>query len=146
MKKIGIIVFVVLCLVFCQAGIAIAGVSLHFDYQNGEVSKEYVEFSNEFGSQLLGKVQKYSFKDSYTIKVEEAVGMIKYENGEILEEMVITVVINDEEDKPLWVKVKNLSSSGRIKEKAKEFSEKVFQRLLQMEKERKRPIAKKIRV
>jgi len=59
--------------------------------------------------------------------------------------MVIVVVIN-EEDKPLWVRVKNLSSSEKIKEKAREFSEKVFQRLLRMEREKKRPAVKKIRV
>jgi len=142
MRKIGVIVFVVLCLFFCQAEIATAGVHLCFDYQDGKVSQEYVEFSNEFGSQLLGKVQKYSFKDDYTVKVEEGFGAIRYKDGKIVEEMVIVVVINDEEDKSLWVKVKNLSSSGRIKEKAKEFSEKVFQRLLQMERER--PAAKKV--
>ena len=143
MRKIGVIVFVVLCLAFCQVRIATAGVYLYFDYQDGKVSKEYVEFSNEFGSQLLGKFQKHSFKGSYTVKIEEGSGAIRYEDGEIVEEMVIVVVIN-EETKPLWVKVKNLSSSEKIKEKAKEFSEKVFQRLLQMEKER--PAKKKIRV
>lgn len=135
MRKIGAVIFVVLCLVFFQSEIATAGVYLHFDYQDGEVSKEYVEFSYEFGSQLFGKVQKYSFKDNYTVKVEEGSGTIRYKDGKIKEDMVIVVVIN-EENKPLWVKVKNLSSSEKIKEKAKEFSEKVFQRLLQMDREK----------
>jgi len=47
--------------------------------------------------------------------------------------MVIVAVIN-EERRPLWVRVKNLSSSEKIKENAKEFSEKVFQRLKEVEK------------
>lgn len=143
MRKIGAIVFVVLCLVFYQVEIATAGVYLCFNYQDGKVSKEYVEFSYEFGSQLLGKVKKHSFKDNYTVKVEEGSGTIRHKDGKIEEDMVIVVVIN-EENKPLWVKVKNLSSSEKIKEKAKEFSEKVFQRLLQMGRER--PAKKKIHV
>ena len=146
MKKIGAIVFVVLFLFFCQVEIATAGgIRLFFDYQDGEVSKQYVEFTYEFGGQLLEKTKKYSFKDSYTVKVEESVGTIKHQDGRIEEDMVIVVVIN-EEDKPLWVRVKNLSSSEKIKEKAREFSEKVFQRLLRMEREKKRPAVKKIRV
>jgi len=143
MRKIGVVIFVVLYLIFCWAEIAAAGVYLCFDYQDGKVSKEYVEFSYEFGSQLLEKAQKCSFKDNYTIKVEEGLGMIRYKDGKTEEDMVIVVVIN-EENKPLWIKVKNLSSSEKIKEKAKEFSEKVFQRLLQMERER--PTKKKIHV
>ena len=146
MKKIGAIVFVVLFLFFCHVEIATAGgIRLFFDYQDGEVSKQYVEFTYEFGGQLLEKTKKYSFKDSYTVKVEESVGTIRHKDGKIEEEMVIVVVIN-EEDKPLWVRVKNLSSSEKIKEKAREFSEKVFQRLLRMEREKKRPAVKKIRV
>jgi len=134
MKKIFrflVFVLVVFLLIF-EAKIAQAGVTLHFDFQEGRVSEAYVKFTYEFGSQFGLRVKQYPFRGEYTVQILEGEGKIRYQD-KMEEELVIVALINEEKIPFIWVKVKDLSKE-KIKKKGKEFSDKIFERLKELEK------------
>lgn len=131
MIKIAIVsVLVIFLMMFCSVSVSHGGLELKFDFYN--VSDRYMKFYYEFGSQFGELKKKYSFFGNYTISVLEGMGTIRYEDGIEEEDLVIVVRINNEEN-PLWVRVKNLSSEEKIKKKAKEFAEKTFKKLKELE-------------
>lgn len=139
MKKIGAVIFVVLCLVFFQLEIATAGVYLRFDYQ--KATKTYIKFTYEFGAIFISRAKVYPFLKDYSVEVLEETTLIRYEDC-FKKELIIGIYLNKENIPSIWVKSIDLEGENeqqtdkKIKEKAKEFSDKVFQRLLQMERER----------
>ena len=145
MKKIfRFLVFVLVAfLLIFEAKIAQAGVTLHFDFQEGQVSSAYVKFTHEFGSEFVLRVKQYPFRGEYTVQILEGEGKIGYQD-KMEEELVIVGLINEEKKPFVWVKVKDLSTEGKIRKKAKEFSDEIFEKLKILERlktlERKKKI------
>ncbi len=135
MKKIFFFwsALVIFLLIF-EAKIAQAGVSVHFDFQEGRVSEAYVKFTYEFGSQFGLRVKQYPypFRGGYTVQILEEIGLIRYQD-KMEEELVIVVLINEEKIPFVWIKVKDLGTEEKIKKKGKEFSDKVFKKLKEFE-------------
>jgi len=133
MKKIFFFwsILVVFLLIF-EAKIAQAGVSIYFNFQEGQVSEAYVKFTYEFESQFGLRIKQYPFREEYMVQILEGMGLIIYQD--ITKEKLIIVGLINEEKKPfVWVEVKDLNTKERIKKKAKEFSDKIFERLKELE-------------
>lgn len=133
MKKIFFFwsALVVFLLIF-EAKTAQAGVSAHFDFQEGRVSEAYVKFAYEFESQFGLRIKQYPFRGEYMVQILEGIGLIRYQD-KMEEELVIVVLINKEKIPFVWIKVKDLSTEEKIKKKVKEFSDKIFERLKELE-------------
>lgn len=121
MKKLFVFLVLVLVLTF-EAKTSLAGVTLYFDFQG--VSGVYVKFTYEFGSQFGAQVKRHHFLRDYTVQILE-------------KERKIVALINEEEDPFIEVKVRDLDSEEKIRKKAKEFSDKIFDKLKELEKNRK---------
>ncbi|MFH0803557.1 MAG: hypothetical protein V1877_00330 [Candidatus Tagabacteria bacterium] len=135
MKKKWLAVLVVFLLIF-GAKIAQAGVTLHFDFQEGQVSEAYVKFTYEFGSQFGLRIEQYPFRGENTVQILEGEGKIRYQD-KMEEELVIVALINEEKIPFVWIKVKDLNTEEKIKKKGKEFSDKIFERLKELERLKK---------
>ena len=135
MRKIFLfLVFVLfLFLLILEVKTGLAGVTVNFDFQEGQVSETYVKFTYEFGSQFGPRVKQYHFQEEYTVQILEGIGRIRYQD-KMEEELVIVALIGEEKKPFVWVKVKNLSTAEKVKKKAKEFSYKVFKKLKKLEK------------
>jgi len=75
------------------------------------------------------------------VQILEGGGKIKYQD-KMEEELVIVALINKNKSPFIWVKVRDLSTEKEIKKKAKEFSNKIFERLKELDKVVVKPGAK----
>lgn len=134
MKKIAIVLILFFLILSCwQTKTAKAEVRLYFG--EGQLSSAYIKFASDFKSQFGPRAKRYPFSKDYKIVVLENVAFIKH--GEIfVKELVIRFFINESKEPFGQVMVKDLETDEQIKAKMKEFSDRIFQRLLQMEKEK----------
>lgn len=135
MRKITIVSILVISLVmFCWISVSSSGVTLEFDFYN--VSETYMKFYYEFGSRFGELKKNHFFSGSYNIRVLEGMGRIKFHDGTLEEDLVIVVLINNEKKPSFWARTRALSSEKEIKKKAKEFAEKTFKKLRELERQK----------
>jgi hypothetical protein len=128
MKKI--FVLLVLAFFIFEAKSASAGVAIYFNFQ--DVSEIYVKFTYQFGVQFGAKAKQYHFSGEHQVEILEGMAFIDYQDG-VEEERVIVAIINKEKKPSIWVRVKDLDNEEKIRKKAKEFSERILEKLREIE-------------
>lgn len=143
MKKFfPVLIFLVFLLIFMVKSLE-GKVFLFFDFRG--VSEIYVKFVYELGNEFELLMKQRHLKGDYQVKILEVIGTIIYQNRRE-EEQVIVALINEEETPLIWVRVRELTSQRKIKRVAKEFSEKIFGKLIELEKKQLKEKRKKIMV
>lgn len=115
----------------------LAGVTLSFDSK--EPSEVCIKFTNEFKKYFDPRIKYYPFIGDYAISLFESEALVRYqdEKGDRYEkELAVGVLINGDRTSIPWILIKDSDSEEEIKQRAKEFSNKIVERLKLLEREK----------
>lgn len=128
MKKRLILLILVLLfflLIFLAESVS---AKVHLYFSEGKVSETYIKFRQEFGSQFGLRTKQYYFLGEYKVQILERIAFVRY--GDRMEkERMIVALINEEESPFMDAKVRDLDSEEKVKKRAKEFSNEIFEKL-----------------